>query len=555
MNQSLEANAFGPIPLVIGVTGHRDLPDDVGPLERAVRRILLEFRESHPWSKIVLLSSLAEGADRLVARIALDLGISLVVPMPLEQSDYEADFVAAESLQEFRSLVARADAAFTVPPAYANRGDGSRDARSVAYANCGAYLVRKSIEIIALWDGVANPVRGTAEVVAFQLEGVPAPYVAERRELDLTVVGPVRHVDTPRGTEAATPASDEPGARTLYPRVLANGKGATAFEKAKADIDRFNRDVVVLAARDPSARTVRDEAAAVAGEYASRTTRALTAIFVLVFLSVVGFNVYADMPNHPVWVLSAYLACIALAFGAYYISKRGDWQNRYQDCRALSELLRVAHYWKIAGVDDSVADIFAENHRAEIDWLPFAIRTVTEPPVFEVEKERSRSAGAADALRRVYHEWLVHEHEYFTSFAGQRERRRSEISTRIVSIALLFSIVLTVLMRLLPPLGISEGADQIALFAATLLALVAALLSSYADKRGWAEHVRRYDMMAVLFRRARERVAELLGQGEPDDAAIARVREILRTLGEESIREGATWLSLHRSRPIDVPRA
>jgi hypothetical protein len=545
-------NAYGPIPLVIGVTGHRDLPTDVSSLERAVREVLLEFQRRHPWSKIILLSSLAEGADRLAARLALQLGISLVVPLPLEQSDYEDDFASEESVAEFRSLLARAEAAFVVPPVdTAASGYAARDRRSHAYANCGAYLVRKSIEIIALWDGVADPVRGTAEVVTFQLEGVPAPYVAERKELDLTVVGPVKHVATARGNGAKVSRNDGAAARTIYPRVI-TGAGAEAFEKAKDDIDRFNRDAV-RAREGISTRTVREEAAAVANKYRLRTTFALGSIFVMVFLSVIGFNIYSDLPSHPLWLLSVYLYCVVCAFAAYYVSRREEWQNRYQDCRALAEVLRVAHYWAMAGIADPVAEIFTENHRAEIDWLSVAIRAVTEPLV--AEHAAPGTEEAVVNLRRVYEEWLAHEYRYFTAFAGRRERRRYEISARVVSVAVILSILLTVAMGFFPPHGLSNNLWHTLLFAAAVLAIVAGLLNSYSDKRGWAEHARRYEVMAVLFGRARERVAEFLEHGEPDEAAIRRVREILRNLGEEAIREGAAWLDLHRSRPINVPQA
>ena len=516
-----------------------------------MREVLAELIARYPSTRVVLLSSLAEGADRLVARVALGLAISLVVPLPLERSDYESDFATPESLQEFRSLLERADAAFVVPPVERSATNGdSRGARSHAYANCGAYVVRKSIEIVALWDGVAAPSRGTAEVVAFQLDGIPAPYVAARRELDLSVVGPVRHVATPRGTAGDAAALPAATTSTLYPRALAGKGAAEAFEKAKADIDRFNRDVVAGGRR--SSGGVREDAAAVANVYRGRTARSLAAIFVFVFLSVVGFNIYATVPGRPIWLLLAYLSCVALAFGVYYASRRGDWQNRYQDCRAFAEVLRVAHYWKMAGIADRVAEIFAENHRAEIDWISFAIRTVTEPLGPDQPAQPNPDAAA---LQRVYDEWLEHEHHYFTDFAGRRERHRSALFARMVSTALLLSIVLTVSMRLLSAFDADGTLDRAALFAATVLAIVAALLSSYADKRGWAEHVRRYELMATLFGRARDRVAELLKRGEPDAETARRIREILRDLGEEALRENAAWLNLHRSRPIDVPTA
>ncbi len=539
--------------MIIGVTGHRDLPSDSGPLEGAVRKLLAELTSRYPSTRVVLLSSLAEGADRLAARIALELGMSLVVPLPLARSDYESDFATPESLEEFRSLLARADAAFVVTPLReAASNGGARSARSHAYANCGAYIVRKSIEIVALWDGVSDPPRGTAEVVSFQLDGIPAPYVAARRELDLSVIGPVQHVTTPRGAAGDAAAVPAAVTNTLYPRALAGKGAAQAFEKAKADIDHFNRDAVACGPPVSASRNVREYAATVANGYRTRTAGSLAAIFVLVFLSVVGFNVYATVPGRPIWLLVGYLTCVALAFCVYYASRRGDWQNRYQDCRALAEVLRVAHYWKAAGIPDSVSEIFAENHRAEVDWLSFAIRTVTEP--LGPEEAATPDAGAA-ALQRVYDEWLEHEHHYFTEFAGRRERRRSLLAGRMVSTALLLSIVLTVSMRLLSAFDATGALDRAALFAATVLAVVAALLNSYADKRGWAEHVRRYELMATLFGRARDRVADLLARGEPDATATQRIREILRDLGEEALRENAAWLNLHRSRPIDVPTA
>jgi hypothetical protein len=83
----------GPLPIVIGVTGHRDLrSEDVPALEGIVRRILLEVRTSHPHSPLILLSPLAEGSDRLVAKVALEAGLRLVVPLPLAHDLYEQDF-------------------------------------------------------------------------------------------------------------------------------------------------------------------------------------------------------------------------------------------------------------------------------------------------------------------------------------------------------------------------------------------------------------------------------------------------------------------------------
>ncbi|MGH7896482.1 MAG: hypothetical protein ACREQQ_00900 [Candidatus Binatia bacterium] len=51
------------VPLVVGVTGHRDLRrHDVLPLAHAVKRVLTELRDAHPRTPLVILSPHAEGA-------------------------------------------------------------------------------------------------------------------------------------------------------------------------------------------------------------------------------------------------------------------------------------------------------------------------------------------------------------------------------------------------------------------------------------------------------------------------------------------------------------
>src|SRR5438128_7465217 len=109
-------SAAGPLPLVVGITGHRDLRDqDHDALASSVRALFADLRRRYEATPLVLLSPLAEGADRLAARVALEEGVRLVVPLPLPPPLYEADFGAPGSLDEFRSLLARAETHFEVP--------------------------------------------------------------------------------------------------------------------------------------------------------------------------------------------------------------------------------------------------------------------------------------------------------------------------------------------------------------------------------------------------------------------------------------------------------
>src|SRR5580700_3870326 len=89
-------------PLVVGVTGHRDLrPQDWEKTKKAVHSVLDELQKTYSPTPVVVLSALAEGADCLVAKVAKDLGIRLIAPLPLPDHLYEKDFTSLEAIDLF----------------------------------------------------------------------------------------------------------------------------------------------------------------------------------------------------------------------------------------------------------------------------------------------------------------------------------------------------------------------------------------------------------------------------------------------------------------------
>jgi hypothetical protein len=530
-----DAAEFGPVPLLLGVVGHRHIDMASPKLRRVVRELLLSFRERYPCTRIVLLSALAEGADRLVAREALDAGFSLVVPLPLPVEEYEKDFATPKSVAEFRGLLARAEASFIVPSP-----DGAAfRVRDDSYANCGAYIARRSVELVALWDGKESPRGGTADIVNFQLDGIPEPYVTERQAFDPSVCGPVLHVATPRESDPSEAFS----VNVRYPRNAVIDP-AEAFSRAKFDIERFNCDVVRGAfASRARGLPVREQAGELAGAYQRRTTSSLLVISALVFFALVAFNAYTIFPNHPLAYLLAYIAFSAAAFVPYVMSSRREWQLRYQDYRALEQALRTQEYWHMAGIRKSVASSFAHSERTKVDWIAIALRALTEPfgPGSSVSEE-----DASGNLKTIYEDWILDQQRYFTQFAGRRERVRERVASQIITACVALSIGLTVGTHLGTSFGIFKDAVSVLLLLATSLAVGAALVHNFAEKRGWSEHARHYELMAALFTDAATRLSH--------PASLARIRALLITVGDEAIRETVAWLNLHRSRPLNVPR-
>ena len=154
----------------IGVTGHRVLAEpekiEAGVAE-ALRRIELAF----PGEPMTVISALAEGADRIVARHVLARpGFRLTVPLPLPESDYLTDFHSEESRSEFLSLLQRAGHVEEM---------SSTATRDRAYEAAGEYVLNNSDVLITIWDGESAQGRGgTGDIVARARErGLPIAWV------------------------------------------------------------------------------------------------------------------------------------------------------------------------------------------------------------------------------------------------------------------------------------------------------------------------------------------------------------------------------------------
>lgn len=201
-------SSFERISLIFGVSGHRDLfPSDVAKLSEQLQHIFSRFHAAYPDTPLKLLTPLAEGADRLAARVALSSKIELLVPMPMKQQEYERDFAAAESLAEFRQLLAMASSHWEIPTVL----DCAGEYRTKQYAAVGDFIACRSHVLILLWDGEDNrKVGGTAWVKRRREYWVK---LAADRDINPFRYGPVIHVVTPRVS------SDRP-----RPRVKTRGR-------------------------------------------------------------------------------------------------------------------------------------------------------------------------------------------------------------------------------------------------------------------------------------------------------------------------------------------
>src|SRR5262249_29781255 len=167
--------------VTIGVTGHRALTE-LDRITAGVDEALNHIEQAFPGQPCTVISSLAEGADRLVVqRVLARYKPRLVVPLPLPQSDYLTDFASAESQTEFLRLLDQADEVIELPPV---------STRNEAYEAAGNYVLEHCDVLMAIWDGQdAQGQGGTGATVARAGQRAPLEAGAPRRQQKADTAG------------------------------------------------------------------------------------------------------------------------------------------------------------------------------------------------------------------------------------------------------------------------------------------------------------------------------------------------------------------------------
>ena len=239
----------GRVPILLGAAGHRRIESTDARLADAIRDQCVRLRKRYTHSPFVILSSLAEGADRLVARVAMkELSAELIAVLPMPPKEYERDFHTAELKAEFRGFLSRA---LFVKEAPVPQGGASwtveGEARNRQYARAGAIVADHAQVLFAIWDG--KPARGTGgtgdQVAWFQRGGTPSEYSLYTNAMSL--YDPVE----PGLLIRIDPVSKEV-LRTECPASPA-GKGdriQSPIRQILTRMDKYNRDVTSLSIDD-----------------------------------------------------------------------------------------------------------------------------------------------------------------------------------------------------------------------------------------------------------------------------------------------------------------
>ena len=559
----------GPIPYTfrVGVTGHRDLLDPAG-VEQAVAALLhhiqttLESAAARPrgrcgprrtstqrldavltrcaqlvwWTlplgrrsisaerrtpiEWVAISSLARGADRIVARATLARpGARLQVIAPLPLDDYRTDSTTPEDLAEFEALLSR-DPSPTLPEPKDSNGV---ERRSERYLKAG-YKVVDACEIrVAVWDGQpAHGHGGTAEIVT---------YAANQGRVVLWIDSnaPARR---PRQIVAA-------GAEAS--KSLDSGNGLV-FGPMPVTADRLSRNFHRLAAYNRDAGfSPRDYDAVLTKElgdlrtFASRAglpddwlAPALTGLLPVVVAQVLFF------PHHA-WLVVFEIAAMTLAVLVLRVSWHEAWHEKWLRDRHLAERIRIALFATLMP-QDAIRPAVAPEHvlpfyRGPETWVLEACDRIVSSAA-GVARPSPSPESLQPITRFIIDAWIGNQAAWH---AGNSSRKRKSADRVNVVGLVLFATTLTMAVWHWASAGHGEDGSWLGVGATALAITLPAWAATLHAINTLLERERiasRSAQMATVLHRLAQRT-EHAATWEDLTVCVSRAEEIMATENHE----------------------
>lgn len=562
----------GQVPLLFGVTGHRDIVDeDVPYLRNCVRDLLRDYRSRFPKSPIVFISALAEGVDQIAAEVALEVdGVRLAAVLPMPQSEYARDFSAPHVRARFERLLSKAS--------WLNVTGFDLSDRDRLYQVCGRNIASLSHVLIAAWNRTDNgKVGGTADTVKFKLGGCvdlrtigddEGKYLS-RNETGLVFDIPIRRASEPSNLPEKksywTIAAGYNGAPERS-GVLVNVSSpddavAILIERLNAESHRSRADDADNRGYTASFFTRIDQLASL---YQASSRRVIKALFVVAILFALMNPLNQQVHSSTSILLEMFT--LVLMWALWFYGHRKRLKDRYEDYRSLAEAVRVQDAWQKSGIKDHVADSYLSSQMGELDWLRRAVRSLHALDLWSGNVVGEPSLAQLGSVRD---HWLESQKRYFDGVAEEHPGKILKLAKEAVRLTkyakVLFAAGIVVLgLTRLPTIATflpEEYADRLgslfssefkwAPYLATLSLALAASLKAYGEIMGFAPVSRRYKSMAHVLSRGLDAFRHI--EAQTADHTIRRLQGLLLVVGKEALVENGDWIITNRQKDIKPP--
>jgi len=544
------------IPITVGVVGHLDVittDEQKSQIENLFRDLAVRY----PNSPVYLFSSVAEGADRYVANIFLDLKrkneeykerFELIVPMPFEKEEYKNDFSDASD-REFNELLKQAKRSF--PVGY----DGKDIDRPQQYLKTGKLVADSSLILIALWDGEAGKKGGTADIVKHKITGDDDTVAESTFEYDGTVfILPSKRAKSSYKVSGNLKNKDslsldhilkDPVLRDALEKIEEINSDSLTISQPETEKSKsylFNKPEK-LSTNQKSILNWYSIMDQLSQHFRKRDIFITICLFVLGIFLILTLEIYSNILLKR-WVLGIAMLFIVVATLVYFYSRSTKNHKKYLYNRTLAEALRIQFYWNIAGINKNVSDYILRIYRKEFTWVKHILSAVYGITY----KNRSISS---ETINDLTDNWVKNQADFFES-AIKKMRTQINFYHKISNISYAIAFVLLGSILFLGKFYETNNyLNWLLIIIGTLLG-VFALIKAYIQMKGYEPLVNQYELMQVIYEKAESKIKEVNNLQMDITEKQSYLQELFFVIGKEALIENGNWYLIFKEKEPEI---
>ena len=358
------------IPIIFGITGHRDLRDeDIEIFEEIVTSIFQEFSQKYPNTPQIVISALADGADILVAKMAQKLQIPLHIILPYAKDEY---LLTIDDKESFGELLDYADDVKIIDCIEDERGKHTH-----CYQLLGQEIADKTNILLALWNGVEEQSDngGTASIVRYQRDSF-GENIFDSKDGNAIYIIP-----TPRKREPnLTPNPKD--VKIEYVGRL----NKSSFENNLDKLDMLNSDLAKYKDENSSISLLErykkffgDRA----GEKQTKYRKYMSWMLVVIGMAIIfleTMHVLNGVDELKSWagdLIVLYFVLLMIGFFIYiYYMGRGKLQYDFVYSRGLSEAIRIQNVWNSIGLKKDISRYYLKDEPSHLTWMRIVLKNI-----------------------------------------------------------------------------------------------------------------------------------------------------------------------------------
>jgi hypothetical protein len=533
---------LGKIPITVGIIGHRDAKTTRDHKQK-IEMMFIDLAAKYPNSPVFLFSSIADGADRFVAKIFLDLKrtneqyhekFELIVPMPFEYEEYKKDF-DENSDKEFDDLLKQAKRKFCI------RCSGKKNDKQRYYLETGRFVADSSLILIALWDGKEGSSGGTSDIVNYKITGDSSNVAQSTFEYNGSVfVLPCDRKTSEskffnKGPEFSLESVlKDPTIKEALDKIEEINTSSLKINQTSLERSQ-NSDISNPENLEDPQKTVLNLYSvldALAIRFHKRYVRTVIWLFITGLLILISLGIYTNLWMNK-GVLASTVLLIIVAGLIYYNSRISKVHTKYLYNRMLAEAMRIQYYWNNTGINHNVSDYILRIHRKEFTWIEHILSSVygitynDKPIIYKDFSELTTN-------------WVNNQADFFESSIRK-------MTKKLVFYHLISNISFIAASGLLLSIFFFEQyyvranfMNYLQVIIGTLLSIFA-LIRAYIQFKGYDQLLKQYELMNVLYQKAKTKISEIFSTLKDSEEQRTYLNELFFIIGKEALIENGTW--------------